>query len=254
MDDLEPLVRLFVALDDLLERRDPAWWGAVVTDSRIPLIYDANYARVEADGEVTLAEIESALLPSLERIGCKHVHVVVFRPERSERLLTDLKASGGRLTHDTAMRFDGSASGPETYDVQERAPSDSTFWVEQRRTLPEFDVTDPSTIEQFLGWEREVLAPAGKRWFGVHIDGEAAGFGALFVHDGTAYVDNVVTFAPFRRRGVASAIVGRIVHEALRGGAGDVFLLADEPGPVRLYERLGFRAVGEVVGSLRMLR
>ena len=42
-----------------------------------------------------------------------------------------------------------------------------------------------------------------------------------------------------------------MVAEALRGGARDVYLLADEPVPIRLYERLGFEAVAEIVGWLK---
>jgi GNAT superfamily N-acetyltransferase len=110
---------------------------------------------------------------------------------------------------------------------------------------------DPATIEQFVWWEREVLAPGGKRWFTIRIEDEPAGFGALFATGEVAYVDNIVTFPGFRGRGVASSIVRRIVAESLGLGARHVLLLADEPGPIGLYERLGFREVGQVVGWLR---
>ena len=51
----------------------------------------------------------------------------------------------------------------------------------QRRLLPEFDLTDPAAVEQFVSWEREILAPAGKRWFGARIEGTLAGFGGAMV-------------------------------------------------------------------------
>jgi GNAT superfamily N-acetyltransferase len=245
-------MRLFAGLDDLLERNERTWWGGVVTDARIPLIYDANYARVEV-GDVSLAEIDEVLRPALLRARATHQHVVVFRPDAAKPLLDELEAAGGRFTYDTAMRFEADASIEPELEVREVDELDTAFWEAQRRTLPAFDVVDPPTIEQFLRWEREIMAPAGKRWFAVTMDGETAGFGALVTHRGVGYVDNVVTFPSFRRRGVASSIVRRIEREAVEGGCSDLFLLADEPDPIRLYERLGFGRAGQVVGWVKAL-
>ena len=47
----------------------------------------------------------------------------------------------------------------------------------------------------------------------------------------------------------ASGALVYLVELGLRDGA-EVHLLADEPGPIRLYERLGFVEVGLVVGAL----
>src|SRR5439155_10443457 len=198
-------------------RNDPTWWRAVVADSRLPLIYDANYARVEAYG-VSFAEIDEVLRPALEAVGARMEHVVVFRPETSKPLLDDLEAAGGRFPYDTAMRFEGDPSVAAELDVREVLDRDDRFWQNQRRILPEFDVTVPATIEQFVRWEREILAPTGKRWFSVEIDRETAGFAALVVRDATGYVDNVVTSPEFRRRGVATALMRRIAQEAAATG------------------------------------
>ena len=252
VDDPLPLLELFSALDDVLERNDPTWWGGVVADSRIPLIYDANYARVEVD-RVSLAEIEETLCPALRRAGARQEHVAVFRPETAKPLLDELELAGGRFTYDTAMRFEGDPSLEPDLEVAEIVDPDDRFWAAQHRILPEFDVADPPTIEQFVRWEREILAPAGKRWFSVELDREPAGFAALAVHEGTGYVDNVVTFHEFRRRGVATALMRRIVREATAAACNRLFLLADDPGPIGLYERLGFLDVGPVVGWVRAL-
>jgi GNAT superfamily N-acetyltransferase len=252
MDDPLPLLELFSALDDVLERNEPTWWGAVVTDSRLPLIYDANYARVESDC-VSLHEIDEALRPELRRVGAPQEHVVVFRPEASKPLLDELEAASGRFTYDTAMRFEGDPSIEPALEVREIVDRDDRFWQAQRRVLPEFDVADAGTIEQFVTWERDILTHAGKRWFSVEIDGGRAGFAALVIRGGTGYVDNVVTFREFRRRGVATAMLRRIVREAASAGCERLYLLAADPGPIRLYERLGFRDVGPVVGWVKAL-
>ena len=66
---------------------------------------------------------------------------------------------------------------------------------------------------------------------------------------GVGYVDNVATLPHFRRRGIAAAVVDRMVREARTAGAEHVCLLADEPGPIRLYGRLGFDVTGRLVSS-----
>jgi GNAT superfamily N-acetyltransferase len=138
-------------------------------------------------------------------------------------------------------------------DVEEVTDPGEDFWALQREAFGEFEVTDPEAIGQLIAWERDLLMPFGKRWFAVRLGGEMAGFGALLVRDHVAYVDNVVTLPHARRRGVASAIVMRMREEAARADAERVFLLADRPDPIRLYERLGFRKAEEIASSLRQL-
>jgi ribosomal protein S18 acetylase RimI-like enzyme len=108
-------------------------------------------------------------------------------------------------------------------------------------------------VRQLLALERDVLAPAGKRWFGVrNRRGVVVSLGALLVAEGVGYVDGVATFPRARRRGYASALVARIVREARSAGARRVWLLADPEAPevVRMYARLGFREVARI-GSTR---
>ena len=62
------------------------------------------------------------------------------------------------------------------------------------------------------------------------------------------YVDTVVTRLPFRRRGVATAAVLSAVQAGIERGDEVVHLLAVKDSyPQRLYERLGFRVLSEIV-------
>jgi ribosomal protein S18 acetylase RimI-like enzyme len=251
------LVDLFVTTDSLLGAVRTTWWGAVVTDARYPAIHDVNYARVEASQpDLLLAEVREAMLPALREAGATHEHVVLFDPTDMDPFLEDLGAQGDRIGWDTAMEFVGPPPDgvSEANPVEEIHADDPDFWAAQRRAFHEFDVTEGAALDQILGWERDVLVPFGKRWFGVRIDDAFAGFGALLPHGEAGYVDNVVTLPEARRRGVAGSIVLRIVAEARAEGAERVFLLADQPGPIRLYERLGFRECGRIASSLRPLR
>ncbi len=69
MADLEPLLRFWRAHDDLFERTEARWWGAVVSDARFPAIQEPNYARVETRQPVRLEEIEDALVPAMRASG-----------------------------------------------------------------------------------------------------------------------------------------------------------------------------------------
>jgi len=98
-------------------------------------------------------------------------------------------------------------------------------------------------------WPRQIERGYKVAYFLARRDGRVAGMGAVQVRDGVAYVDDVVTFPEHRRRGVASAVVRRLVREAA-ASAGATFLLADRPDPIRLYRTLGFVETGRLESTL----
>jgi ribosomal protein S18 acetylase RimI-like enzyme len=57
-------------------------------------------------------------------------------------------------------------------------------------------------------------------------------------------VMSVGTLPAARRRGIGTAVTGRLVEHAREHGAELVFLSAADDGVARLYERLGFRRIG----------
>jgi ribosomal protein S18 acetylase RimI-like enzyme len=252
--DLEPLLRFWRALDLAFESVEPAWWGGVVADSRFPGIWDVNYARVETDdAALSLGEVESSLLPVMDRIGARHTHMVVFHPEQLTALLSEASTRGDRLSWDTAMELRGQApDAPSAIDVDEVDPRDPSFGPAYRGSLGEFQITEEDAIRQLEDIERDVLIPAGKRWFAVREAGRPRALGSLIGMEGVGYVDHVVTFPEARRRGYAGAVVRRIAEEARRSDLDHLYLLA-EPGAeaVALYERLGFEAIGHIASTLR---
>jgi ribosomal protein S18 acetylase RimI-like enzyme len=254
MADLEPLLRFWRALDSAFETVEPSWWGGVVADSRFPDIWDVNYARVETDdAALSLAEVESSLVPVMDRIGARHIHMVVFHPERLTALLSEASTRGDRLSWDTVMELRGEApDAPSAIDVEEIDPHDPSFWPAYRGSLGEFRITEHDAIRQLVDIERDVLIPAGKRWFAVREARRARALGSLVGMEGVGYVDHIVTFPEARRRGYAGAVVRRIAEEAHRTDLDHLYLLA-EPGAeaVALYERLGFEAIGHIASTLR---
>jgi ribosomal protein S18 acetylase RimI-like enzyme len=254
MADLEPLLRFWRALDSAFETVEPTWWGGVVADSRFPDIWDVNYARVETDdAALSLREVESSLLPVMDRIGARHVHMVVFHPEQLTALLSEASSRGDRLTWDRVMVLRGEApDGSSAIDVEEIDPHDPGFRPAYRGSLSEFRITEQDAITQLIDIEHDVLIPAGKRWFAVREAGRVRALGSLMGMEGVGYVDHIVTFPEARRRGYAGAVVRRIAEEARRSDLDHLFLLV-EPGAeaVALYERLGFEAIGHIASTLR---
>jgi ribosomal protein S18 acetylase RimI-like enzyme len=238
--------RYFAAADAALRGTRRTWWGAVVTDDRFPDLYDLNHAKVtERAPDLTLAEVVAELEPALRGAGSRHLQVVLLRTDAAPRLVEEAIRTGLRSSDDTVMEFRGEPPAGDDPRI-ERADPGRELWEVLERSYHEFDVTHPQVTEQLLRWNREVLAPRGRRYYLARRDGRVAGIGALQVAAGIAYVDDIVTFPDHRRQGVASSIVRRILRDAAADGAEPAFLLADEPGPIRLYTKLGFERTGSI--------
>jgi ribosomal protein S18 acetylase RimI-like enzyme len=244
------MAALWRRLDERFERVEPQPWGAVVTDARYPVVWDVNYARVEADDpRVGLDTVREALEPALERVGALHRHVVVFHPERLTGLIAAASSAGARLTWDLVMTLETPPSAGEAAAAVEEAEPDGTLLEAVRRSLHEFDVTDPEVADQLMSIEREVMLPAGKRWFRVGSPGGEAALGSLMLVEDVALVDHIVTMPYARRRGYADAMVRRIATESFAAGARTVVLMTDPGGDARrIYERIGFDPV-TTIGS-----
>ena len=240
--------RYFAASDVGLRNVRPTWWGVVIADDRFPDVYDLNHARVTGEaGDLTLPEVVEELEPLLRPAGARHLQIEITRPDAAGGLVAEAVAAGLRLSTDTAMELRGTVPPAADDDGVELAdPGGDLLWDVMRDSYREFDVTQPQVVEQLLRWNREVLAPHDRWYYLARREGRVAGIGALQMAGGIAYVDDVVTFPEFRRRGVATSVVGRILRDAADAGAEATFLLADQPGPIRLYRSLGFEETGTI--------
>jgi ribosomal protein S18 acetylase RimI-like enzyme len=248
--DLGPLLRFWRAHDDLFERTEARWWGAVVSDARFPAIQEPNYARVETRQPVRLEEIEEALDPAMRASGSERSHVVVFHPEDQTELVAAASTRGDRIVWDLVMVAAGGDVEP-TGEVEEVSAFDGSFWSAHRDSARLFDISDDDTLDQLQAMERDVLLPAGRRWFSVLDGGRRVALAALLVLERTGFVDHVVTFPDARRRGHAEALTRRLVREAAAMGADRTYLLAEPEGDaVRVYDRIGFERVAHLASWL----
>ena len=246
MTRIEPLLRFWRAHDAMFERVEPAPWGAVVSDARFPVIREPNYARVEATGPVTLAEIEHRLLPALQRTGSPSAHVVIFHPEKQTALISEASTRGERIAWDLVMRA-GELADPGPGHVEEISNLGEDFWRLHRESTALFDIEGEDTLDQLQAMERTIMVPGGRRWFVALDGGRPVALAALMVLDGAGFVDHVATFPRARRRGHAAALTRRLLFEAAIAGADATTLLADPEGnAVRIYERIGFERVAHL--------
>ena len=253
----DPIRAYWYASEALAETCVRTPWGVMITDARYPTIYDANHAGIlEPAPDLSLEELRATLHPRLRAVGATHEHIEVMDVTDPCPAVDELRREQQRVTADVVMEFEGGGSDPVSEArVEEITAPDESFWRVYRATRTEFgEPFDDTVVDQLVARDRDVFFPAGLRFFAGMFDGEIAGFTSLIEIAGAAYVDNVVTRPPFRRRGVASATVMRAVAAAHDRGVETVFLLADDGGdPQRLYERLGFRVVRRAMGFTRPL-
>lgn len=257
----EPLLAFWLAWEALSMRCEPRPWGVVATDPRYPTVWDANHAGVFSphDG-LTAAEIRRALLPAVREAGAEWEHVELWDPPARCPALRQLERTAERTGDDVMMAFRGGPADlprrplpPTEAVVRELAGLDEGFWELYSASRDEFgDALDPELVAQMVRRDREVMVPAGLRVFGGFLGEELAGFASLISLAGVGYVDNVVTMAGFRRRGVAGTTVRAAVAASLAAGDRAVHLLAlpgsDAQG---LYERIGFEVIGHVLSATR---
>jgi GNAT superfamily N-acetyltransferase len=125
---------------------------------------------------------------------------------------------------------------------------DDVFWSAHRESARHFDVSDDDVLDELSALEREVLVPAGRRWFVVRdAGGVPVAFAALLVLEDVGFLDHVVTLPTARRRGYATALASRALAEARAAGADRTYLLAEPDAPAaELYARMGFERAGHV--------
>jgi len=82
-----------------------------------------------------------------------------------------------------------------------------------------------------------------------HSDGSLAARGVIGLHDRVAVYDQIVTEAPFARRGLGSAIMAELGRLAQSRGVTESLLVATADGKA-LYERLGWSLRSDIVSVI----
>jgi RimJ/RimL family protein N-acetyltransferase len=220
------------------ERVEPFAHGAGLFCDSIPIVYDANFLRVDAIATAEEHEAEADAL--MERFWHR-------------RVITD--------TSDAALAagFDGLGWTQTTHVVMShvREPDRAVDTAAVREVSfeelvePHIRVTlsEPhgtlELAESLLAAKRRVTAAVPTRFFAAYVEGEVAAYCELRSDGRTAQIEDVNTLPAYRGRGLGRAVVQRALDEA-RAASDVVFIeaLADD-WPRELYARLGFDVIAE---------
>lgn len=228
------------------ERVVPLTWGAAVFHPGLPRLIDVNAVRVEVPAPDLTADALADQADRLQR-SLPQRRIEIFDERTAHQVTADLIASGWQLDRSVLMAFEGPA--PEGGDIAvEEVPYDivAPLREEWLRGGPWGSTSD--VLEQAAEGDRRMFTATPTRAF----TAERRSYALLLEGDGTAMIEDVYTTPAERGRGLAGAVVARLVAEAQAGGADLVFLATDADGLAQhLYARLGFRPLGVVHRYLR---
>jgi GNAT superfamily N-acetyltransferase len=118
----------------------------------------------------------------------------------------------------------------------------------------DYDRSNPGWRERYLRFFGDLMSGGGAQFFVAEVAGQLIGSAAVYklvnhrssiVLRQSAYVSTVYVKPPFRRRGIARALMEQTVAWAQRNGC-EVVRLRTSPGGRALYESLGFRQSDEL--------
>jgi predicted GNAT family acetyltransferase len=227
----------------------PFRFGEALLTPSLPHVWDLNVLRV-LDANASAEEVAA----DAERIqggaGLGHRRVVAD----DEALLQGFQELGWETTRYVFMAHRGAGTrGAQGIDVHE-VERDALLPLREAlvREAPWGD--NDETVSQILAAQTRAAKAGRARHFVVLIDGEGVSAAELYSDGRTAQVEDVITLAPHRNRGYATAVILRAVEAALAAGHDFVFLVADaEDWPKELYARLGFEAIGHTSAFQRRL-
>jgi ribosomal protein S18 acetylase RimI-like enzyme len=233
------------------ERVVPFRFGRAVFNDTFHHVWELNVLRVDYAARATV----EALVEEAERLhtdaGHEHRRIAV-RDETSGSILEPgfrelgwivdrylfmaWREPGARAVQAGVEEVDGGALRDLRHEIASGEP-----WAETEEI-----------VQQVLDSGELVARMANARHFAVVVDGEVASGADLYSDGRTAQVEDLATRSAFRDRGLASAVLLRVVEEALATGHDFVFLIADDRDwPKELYTRVGFAPIGRKWTFLR---
>lgn len=224
--------------DAVAERTELFAHGTGLFCDSIPIVYDANFLRVDTVASAAEHEAEADAL--MERFW----HRRVITDDTGAAIAAGFAELGwAQTTHLVMGHMREPDRAVDTAAVQE-VPFDALVEPHISVTLSEPHGT-LELAESLLTAKRRVTAAVPTRFFATFVEGEVASYCELRSDGRTAQIEDVNTVAQYRGRGLGRAVVQRALDEA-RSANDVVFIeaLADD-WPKELYARMGFETVAE---------
>lgn len=179
--------------------------------------------------------------------------IVMARPLTNEDRGLDADLEDGRL------QLERVASANDARSVEEAASVLATSFTSHGESDSDVDRRDDSEIGATAAAARSdlarVLADPRVVLVVARVDGAAAAVAKVTGGSGLAYVSSVATHPSYRGRGLGALVTRLALVEGVRSGASLAYLGVFEGNAAarRLYERLGFRAVGRPAADLLLV-
>jgi ribosomal protein S18 acetylase RimI-like enzyme len=215
--------------------------GVAHFHSLYPAKYALNYLRLDDPGDLTVDELIS------------HAERIMGARQLGHRRVNGWGDGGGPFYEEmgeegwTRDRLIVMAHGGEirTRPVVEVVEFSFEDIMPAMIAFDSAEDQNPTEIAvQLVESRAAVMQAVDTTFLAARIDDEIGGYCELYLGDGIAQVENVMTFPDYRNRGIASSVVNEALRRAYAGGAEVAFLFADsDDWPKELYEKLGFTVV-----------
>ena len=235
-------------------RRTP--FGAVVRDSRYPLIHMANLAWVERLPRGGIEEILAEQDATFEGTPVRHRNVVFEDAQVAFENQEAFAARGFRPLADLTMARVGLPACITNPDLAVRevgndAPEDD--YRRLRMRLFEGVGYEAEEARQLRAFARERGGVVGLREFVGYYRGEPAGTISLWPRGRFGFISDVATMPEFRGKGVARTMLFDVSKRAINAGCEYSLLFTDLfDSPQVMYKTLGYQPVGEVRSFLKV--
>ncbi len=230
--------------DTVSDRREPWRFGTALYCDRFPNKWDANFLRIERSvGQATPAEL--AAEADRHQSHLRHRELIIDDDTEGARLAAGFAELGYEADRLVTMVLRREPDRPAPSVRVEEVDLATLRPMLVASNLVSHGGMSQADAEMLADYRQVIIERVGARFFAGWIGDEVAGCCELYEHDGMAQIEDVVTLEAFRSRGVARAFLGAAVAAAHEGGAGLVFLIADDADwPKHLYGKLGFDEVG----------
>jgi ribosomal protein S18 acetylase RimI-like enzyme len=230
-------------------------WGTGIFDRHRPMVWDANYVRVEPDAGLSAEMIADGVEPLFVERGLDHRAVLLIDQSALEDRETGFDGLGWESDREVVMAL-RDAPAPPRHRVEEISPDAfrGARRVVELAELPGDRGSEavPAFVDQTISRDDAIASFASVRYLGVVDGGEVVAFCVLYSRDGIGQIELVTTIHEHRGRGYGRAIVLAASAASIERGNRLTFLVAlADDWPRKLYSRLGFAEIG---GQTRIRR
>jgi ribosomal protein S18 acetylase RimI-like enzyme len=238
--------------DRAAEIHEPFALGVLIGNPRFASVYSLNFIRIDPARAPVSADVAAEAAHEMQgRHNLTHRRVLINDGAIGEELTPGFRKLGWLADRLVVMSLQNPIpveEGPpfaEEYTEEEVAEGRRRYYGWRSGRFASQLTAD--VVRQLVA-ARAVTAKAIRvRNFAARLEDDLVSFADLYTDGKVAQIEDVGTIEPFRKRGLAKAVVQKAVAVAEADGHELVFLVADaDDWPQEFYRRLGFEPIGDI--------